>query len=568
VNVVELIAQCLVRLGVRHAFGVGGANIEDLFLAVQRQRPELSAVLCKHEHAAGCAADAYARLSGGLGVVMVTSGGGAMNLVHAVAEAKASRVALVALVGEPPTDQRGRGAFQDTSGQAGSVDALSVFGAITPNCTRLAAPRQVLAWLEQLASLPPAEVAGPRVLLLPKDIQRAEIVAPPGFVAGLLGHGWQRLPSAHGSSSVVRALRQRPVAIVAGAEVARAVSRLELARLAELLDAKVAVAPDARDAFDNAHPRFVGVVGAMGHPAATRALTEARSLLLVGTRLPLLARQGLDSCLAGKLVVSVGQERPFVECTAELPVRGTLKAELHVLANQIERARLVPDPDSHLTLPEPPGEPRLEAQPRGSGWSMRAALEVLERALPEDSSVLVDAGNTGASAVHLLPAPRRGRWLVAMGMAGMGYSFGAAIGAAYATRQRVFVVAGDGAFFMHGLELHTAVEHDLPITFLVLDNAAHGMCLVREQLLLGENSGYNVFRRSRLGAGLRAMFPGLRAVDCGSAGELERALAEGREVSGPCFISAQLPEVEVPPFAAFRTASGGASASVERGVAS
>src|SRR6188768_2583406 len=107
-NIAELLSECLIRLGVRHAFGVGGANIEDLFLAIQRRRPRLRAVLCKHEHAAGTAADAYARLTGGLGVVLVTSGGGAMNLVHAVAEAKASRVPLVALVGEPPTDQRGR----------------------------------------------------------------------------------------------------------------------------------------------------------------------------------------------------------------------------------------------------------------------------------------------------------------------------------------------------------------------------------------------------------------------------------------------------------------------------
>jgi thiamine pyrophosphate-dependent acetolactate synthase large subunit-like protein len=63
-----------------------------------------------------------------------------------------------------------------------------------------------------------------------------------------------------------------------------------------LLDAQLAVAPDARDAFDNAHPRFVGVVGAMGHASATVALSLARSVLLVGTRLPLLARQGLESC--------------------------------------------------------------------------------------------------------------------------------------------------------------------------------------------------------------------------------------------------------------------------------
>ena len=112
------------------------------------------------------------------------------------------------------------------------------------------------------------------------------------------------------------------------------------------------------------------------------------------------------------------------------------------------------------------------------------------------------------------------------------------------------------------------MEHDLPITFIVLDNAAHGMCLVREQLLLGENSGYNAFRRSRLGAGIAAMLPGLPAFDCASTEELEHALARCRDVSGPCFVCAQLPQVEIPPFAAFQHARDQGMAAVERGVAS
>jgi len=151
-----------------------------------------------------------------------------------------------------------------------------------------------------------------------------------------------------------------------------------------------------------------------------------------------------------------------------------------------------------------------------------------------------------------------------MGMAGMGYSYGAAIGAAFATGQRVFVVSGDGAFFMHGLEVHTAVEHRLPITYLVLDNAAHGMCLVRERLLLGESAGYNGFRRSHLGAGLAAMFPGLPAFDCTNLEQLAQALASSRDSAGPCFVSAQLPEVEVPPFAAFASARARGLLTIDR----
>jgi acetolactate synthase-1/2/3 large subunit len=191
-------------------------------------------------------------------------------------------------------------------------------------------------------------------------------------------------------------------------------------------------------------------------------------------------------------------------------------------------------------------------------------LGLLQKSWPETATVLIDAGNTGASAVHHLHAPRSGRWLLAMGMAGMGYTYGAAIGAAFATGRRVFVVSGDGAFFMHGLEVHTAVEHQLPITYLVLDNAAHGMCLVRERLLLGESSGYNGFRRSHLGAGLSAMFPGLPACDCSSQEQVAQALARSRDAGGPCFVSAQLPEVEVPPFAAFASARERGLLTIER----
>ena len=139
ISTAEFIADTLVKVGVRHVFGVGGANIEDVFLALQRRRPRIAAVLNKHEHAAGTAADAYARISGGLGVVLATSGGGALNLVHSLGEARASRVPVLAIVGEPPTALQGAGAFQDTSGK-GPVDAARVFGAVAKSCARVEQP--------------------------------------------------------------------------------------------------------------------------------------------------------------------------------------------------------------------------------------------------------------------------------------------------------------------------------------------------------------------------------------------------------------------------------------------
>ena len=139
----------------------------------------------------------------------------------------------------------------------------------------------------------------------------------------------------------------------------------------------------------------------------------------------------------------------------------------------------------------------------------RDAIAVLDDVLPDDADIVVDAGNTGAAAIHHLPVRRAGRFVVALGMGGMGYSFGAGIGMAFARRRRTVVVAGDGHSSCTAWRLHTAIQYRLPITFVLFNNNAHAMCVTREQLFYDGLYSYNRFAPSRLGAGLAAMFPGL-----------------------------------------------------------
>jgi thiamine pyrophosphate-dependent acetolactate synthase large subunit-like protein len=195
-TVAEFIAERLVRLGIRHVFGVGGANIEDLFAAIQRRRPTIRAVLAKHEHSAGAAADGYSRATGGLGVVMTTSGGGAMNLVHALAEARASRTPVLAVVGEPPTEHQGKGAFQDTSGKNGAVDAAQVFRAVATFVGRVEAPDDLPALWDQAVAAALGSRPGPAVLLIAKDWQRAEL-GPTAERAGPPTHAVPAPPYGH-----------------------------------------------------------------------------------------------------------------------------------------------------------------------------------------------------------------------------------------------------------------------------------------------------------------------------------------------------------------------------------
>ena len=142
----------------------------------------------------------------------------------------------------------------------------------------------------------------------------------------------------------------------------------------------------------------------------------------------------------------------------------------------------------------PETAPRGELKPPphdGPGVRYADAIAALDTLLPDGCDIVVDAGNTGAAAIHRLPVRRAGRFVVALGMGGMGYSFGAGVGMAFGRNRRTVVIAGDGAFFMHGMEIHTAVQHRLPILFVLLNNNAHAMCAAREQLFFEGLHSYN-----------------------------------------------------------------------------
>jgi acetolactate synthase-1/2/3 large subunit len=113
------------------------------------------------------------------------------------------------------------------------------------------------------------------------------------------------------------------------------------------------------------------------------------------------------------------------------------------------------------------------------------------------------------------------------------------------------VIAGDGSFFMHGMEIHTALQYRLPVTFLLFDNHAHAMCVTREQLFYENLYSYNRFGPSRLGAGLAAMLPDLPSTDVVEIGDLAPALRAALDVDGPSVVSVECSADEIPPFAAF-----------------
>ncbi|KUH81544.1 MULTISPECIES: thiamine pyrophosphate-binding protein [unclassified Mycobacterium] len=543
-RVVDHIVEHLAAIGVEYVFGVDGANIEDLYDAAFF-RSDITAVLAKHEFSAATMADGYSRSGCGIGVVAATSGGGCLNTVPALGEAFASRVPVLALIGQPPTGLDGRGAFQDTSGRNGALDGHALFSAVSVHCRRVLAPADIIT------ALPTAIAAahtmrGPAVLLLPKDIQQSDVPVNGGVVIDE-----RATPQRADVHPIARALRRAagPVTLIAGDQVARDDARAELEALRAVLRARVATVPDAKDVAGTpgmGSSSALGVTGVMGHPSIAAAVAGSALCLLVGARMPVTARAGLDDALASVPVYSIGAAAPYLACThlQSEDLRGSLTALTAALSGHGRPAAVrVPDVVARAELRPPPH--------RGPGIRYRDAMAALDATLPAGVDIVVDAGNIGAAALHHLPVRRNGRFVVALGMGGMGYSFGAAIGMAFGRGRRTVVIAGDGSFFMHGMEIHTAREYHLPVTFLLFDNHAHAMCVTREQTFYRDRYSYNRFGPSRLGAGLSAMFPGLPATDVDELASLPAALGAALETDGPAVVSIECSADEIPPFAAF-----------------
>lgn len=536
-RVVDWLVSELRRHAVDFVFGVDGANIEDLYDAVH-YTPGIEAVVAKHEFSAGTMADGYARGTSRLSVVATTSGGGAVNLVPALAESYASRVPVLAIVGQPPRPLEGNGAFQDGSGRAGSMDLQAVFRPISGYCARVESPEEIDEALGQ--ALAAVHDGLPAVLLIPKDVQQARLTAvpQPREPHPPLGAAPAQLADIAGQLAETAGR----ILVVAGPEVARHNARDELSDLLDRLDAFVAVSPDAKDVVDSENPRLLGVVGVMGHPAVEQVLRHGVTCVCVGTNMPVMTRGATD--FSAIPVLSIGSTPPYI---------ASRHLQTHDLASTLTGlvAALVPRSDvaDSETLYAPAHlEPPVYD---GDGVRYRDAMQVLDQAIPVGADIFVDAGNTGAAAVHYLGARPRGRYVVALGMGGMGYAFGAGIGCAFARAGRTVVIAGDGAFFMHGMEIHTAIEHRLPVTFVIVNNNAHAMCVTREQLYYGGSYSFNRFAPSHIASGLAAMFPGLVCHSADTAADFGAAMHAAMTHNGPSVVEVVCATDEVPPFAPF-----------------
>jgi acetolactate synthase-1/2/3 large subunit len=565
-NLAEALVTTLRDWDLEYLFGVSGANIEHLHDAVYRLGGEQFRSVCaKSEVGAAFMADCRARVHRTLGVCCSTSGGGMMNLAVGVAEAFAESVPLLAIVGQPSTKLEGRGAFQDSSGIGRSVNADGLWAAISKYQARITDPARFWRCLDWAVTAAMSGRLGPAVLLIPRDLFDRDVGPRPCWMP-------DRLPALNGqwhapAQAILKlfdAIRaaEAPVLLL-GSGVDRCSDPGAVVEFARRLGIRTATTLASKGAFPNDDPLYLGMVGVAGEPSAHRLLKEQADLIVaVGTGLNVMTTAPIQQALHPRRLAVVNIDMGevsrimhptlFVEADA-----GVVFSRLNQLADE---ARVVPE------APDPvPGTrytPRLapdlspDRGPRSGDLLQSQALNMLQPFLPTSGHVLFDAGNCAAAALHYLRIPAGVSATVALGMGGMGYAIAGAVGAQMGSPpgSRTMVFCGDGAFLMLGTEVHTAVDYQLPILFVVFNNGMHGMCVTRQQLFFGGRIESTLYPAVSVADVARGLGPPDR-LWVGSAAtveELSKILEDSPCWAGrPGVLELRLSREEMPPFTPF-----------------
>jgi acetolactate synthase-1/2/3 large subunit len=567
----EALVTTLRDWGLGYLFGVSGANIEHLHDAVHRLGgADFRSVCAKSEVGAAFMADCRARVHRTLGVCCSTSGGGMMNLAVGVAEAFAESVPLLAIVGQPPTRLAGRGAFQDSSGIGRSVNAERLWAAISKYQAKITDPGQFWRFLDSAVTAALSGRPGPSVLLIPRDLFDSEVGPRPCWMPDRLAelNSLWCVPedAATRLFDAIRAART-PVLLL-GSGVNRCSKPAAVIEFARRLGVRTATTLASKGVFPNDDPLYLGTVGVAGEPSAHRFLEEQADLIVaVGTGLNVMTSQPIQQALHPERLaivnIDMGEVSRIVRSSLFIEAdAGIVFTQLNQLADQAHVTPRTPPP-----LPVTRFTPRLapglstdscssSSPPLEGDLLQSQALEMLQSCLPTNGHVLFDAGNCAAAALHYLRIPPNVSATIALGMGGMGYAIAGAIGAQIGSPRgsRTMVFCGDGAFLMLGAEVHTAVDHQLPILFVVFNNGMHGMCVTRQQLYFAgriECSRYSPISVSEVARGLGPP-DRLWVGSAGTVEELSHVLADYRSCdSRPGVLELRIRREEMPPFTPF-----------------
>lgn len=429
-------------------------------------------ILVRQEQNAGHAASGYARISGRPAVCVATSGPGAVNLITALATAYMDSIPLVAITGQVSSDLLGRDVFQEAD-ITGAAEPFTKYSYLVKD------PADIPRIVNEAFYIAGSGRPGPVLIDLPIDIQTAEFTPRRGAEQTHLP-GYHPIEQGHAGQvqRVAEAIRhsRRPLVCVGGGVLA-AGAQQELAAFCLQAGLPVVATMMGIGAMPTAHPNYFGMLGLYGKPYANYAVKQADLLIIIGARVGDRAVSAPDSLAGHTKIVHIDVDPAEIgkNLGTTIPLVGNAKAVLQQLCQtdaKADSAQWLADLQQRRSSFVPDFAPRAE-----DGVNPKAFLRELSVKMKDSGILVADVGqNQSWAAGNVLM--RGGRFLTSGGMGTMGYAIPAAIGAKLAApRRQVVAVCGDGSFQMSLCELATAVQFEVPVKIVVINNHSLGMVL-------------------------------------------------------------------------------------------
>lgn len=473
----ELVAQMLAREGIRHVFTLSGLHVAPIYDGCLNNGIQL--VDTRHEQAAAHAADAYARLTRGIGVAVVTAGPGVTDAITGIANARLAESPVLLIGGAAPQALATKGALQE-------VEQVDLFKPITKLAQRVERADQLPAYVASAFRAMTTGRPGPAFLEMPWDIISENVDTDRvGMPEGYRPKNVARLADVTAVEAAVNRLMaaERPV-IMAGNSVHWDTSYAEALELAHLLDAPLFFNGMARSCFDVRDSHVFS-------KARREAFLGADAILLIGAPLDFRLGYGNESTIpkeATAIAIDVDGSELGRNRDIQIPLIGDSRSVLRQMLHSAKRA-------SHsgwvaeLRAVEEKSLSKQRARELANDTPIshfRFARAVAD-AIDDDTIVIADGGNIVSVTAKVLDRRVPGTWLDPgpFGCLGVGAPFALAAKLLHPDRH-VVVIQGDGSFGLNGFDYETCVRFNLPVTAIVGNDAAWGQIWLPQKAIYGE----------------------------------------------------------------------------------
>ncbi|AYO08219.1 acetolactate synthase 3 large subunit [Vibrio campbellii] len=474
----EMVVQSLIEESVEQIFGYPGGSVLDIYDALHAKTDQIKHVLVRHEQAATHMADGYARATGKPGVVLVCSGPGATNTITGIATAYMDSIPMIVISGNVPNNLIGNDAFQE-------CDIVGVSRPVVKHSFLVKKAEDIPETIKKAFYISTTGRPGPVVIDLPKDILNPQIKLPYEYPESISMRSYKPTTSGH-KGQIKKALKslveaKKPVLYIGGGAVISGANE-HIQALSDELNLPVVSTLMGLGAFPGTHKNSLGMLGMHGTYEANMAMHEADLIFGIGVRFDDRTTNNLEKYCPNAKVMHIDIDPSSISknVKVDLPIVGSADKVLATMMGLLKEQGSSNDQDAitqwweeiqiwrdrqclaYETSPE-----RIKPQ---------QVIETLHKLTNGDAYVASDVGQHQMFAALYYPFNKPRRWINSGGLGTMGFGLPAGMGVKFAMpEEEVVVVTGDGSIQMNIQELSTAMQYDIPVKIINLNNRFLGM---------------------------------------------------------------------------------------------